>query len=115
MIGTVATASRVTVDPVAGDPDSLLSIKTLNAYPNPFSQSFTLVAPAVGGDNVQVLIYDMNGRLVYGNKFSNLNDGNNYMTIVANGNFARTGIYIVRVIYLDHPKMKSKTFKLIKQ
>ena len=102
-------------DANANDPDSLLSIKELKAFPNPFTQSFTLVAPAETGDNVQVSIFDISGRMVYANKFSNLNSGSNYMTIVADNNFSKTGVYLVRVVYLNRPNMKPKTFKLIKQ
>jgi hypothetical protein len=95
--------------------DTTAALKDLKAFPNPFTQSFTLVVPAVGGDNVQVLIYDVSGRMVYGNKFSNLNEGDNYMTIAADGNFARAGVYIMKVIYLNRPNVQAKTFKLIKQ
>jgi hypothetical protein len=93
--------------------DSLLRSKEVRAYPNPFRESFTLVVPAERGDNVEVLLYDLAGRLVYGNKFSNLNEGDNNLTI--RSDHGSTGIYLVRVVYLNKESKMEKVIRMIKQ
>ena len=100
---------------VAAGEDSVLRSKQVRAYPNPFRESFTLVVPAERGDNVEVLLYDMAGRLVYGNKFSNLNEGDNNLTIRSDRSIGHTGVYFVRVVYLNKESKMEKVIRMIKQ
>jgi hypothetical protein len=73
------------------------------------------VVPAKAGSTIQVLIYDVSGRVIYGNRFSNLNEGDNYLPISTNGNFAGSGVYMVRVIYPENGIFSNKVIKLIKK
>jgi hypothetical protein len=85
----------------------------VSAYPNPFQQYFTLSVPGFSNnERVKVLVYDMSGKLVYAKEFDNLVQGNNYLRVEADRNFAQAGVYIVSVGYGDG--RASKTFKLIK-
>jgi len=95
--------------------DTTAALQELKAFPNPFTQGFTLVVPAKAGSTIQVLIYDVSGRVIYGNKFSNLNEGDNYLPISTNVNFAGSGVYFVRVIYPENGIFSNKVIKLIKK
>jgi len=85
----------------------------VSAYPNPFHQSFTLSVPVdYSNERVMVGIYDLRGNLVYRKEFDNLVQGENYLLINADQNFAATGVYIVKLAYAGG---KTRTFKLLKQ
>ncbi|MGI8952115.1 MAG: fibronectin type III domain-containing protein [Chitinophagaceae bacterium] len=81
----------------------------VKVYPNPFHQSFTLVIPSENNDNLAVLIYDINGRLVYSNQFNNLVKGENYIKIEANQNLSAPGVYTAKILFTNR-----KAFKIIK-
>jgi len=85
----------------------------LSVYPNPFQQSFNLQVPGfVNNDKVNVTVYNLSGQQVYAKEFDGLVQGQNFLRVDANQSFARSGIYIVRVIYGN--ARYSKTFKLLK-
>jgi hypothetical protein len=86
----------------------------VSAYPNPFHQSFTLTVPAdYNNEKVMVGIYDVKGNLVYQKEFDNLVQGENYLLINADRNFALAGVYVARLAYSDGKTIK--TFKLLRQ
>jgi hypothetical protein len=86
----------------------------VSAYPNPFHTSFTLQVPvAFSNENVMVAIYDAHGNLVYRKEFDGLVQGENYLMIESDGNFAGTGVYVARLMYSDGKTIK--TIKLLKQ
>ncbi|HEY4061616.1 MAG TPA: fibronectin type III domain-containing protein [Puia sp.] len=96
-----------------GGQDSVAE-KGLEAYPNPFTQSFTLTVPADNNNGrAQVMLYDINGKLVYQKEFDNLTQGDNFLRIDANAGMAHAGVYMVKVVYAD--KNKTKVIKVIKQ
>jgi hypothetical protein len=85
----------------------------INAYPNPFQQFFTLQVPGfTNNDRVNVTVYNLSGQQIYAKEFNGLVQGQNFLRVDANQNFAKSGIYIVRVVNLSNNS--SKTFKLIK-
>ncbi|HXB33105.1 MAG TPA: fibronectin type III domain-containing protein [Puia sp.] len=101
-------------------PTALVAQTTVNtdsvasAYPNPFRTSFTLQVPAeFNNENVVVAVYDLKGNLVYKKQFDGLVQGENYLMIDADRNFAGTGTYIARLMYSDGKTVK--TVKLLKQ
>ncbi|HEY4287071.1 MAG TPA: T9SS type A sorting domain-containing protein, partial [Puia sp.] len=86
---------------------------TINAYPNPFQQFFTLQVPGfTNNDRVNLTVYNLSGQQIYTKEFNGLVQGQNFLRVDANQSFARSGIYIVRVVNLTNNS--SKTFKLIK-
>jgi large repetitive protein len=78
------------------------------AYPNPFDQYFTLTVSTAAPDKLDVLVYDVNGRLVYQNKYGNLNSGINTIRVQPDKGFA-AGVYFVKTIVGN-----SKDLQLIK-
>jgi hypothetical protein len=99
---------------------SALTAQTVNtdtvvsAYPNPFHTSFTLQVPAeFNNEKVTVGIFDVQGNLVYRKQFDGLVQGENYLLIEADRNFARAGVYVGKLMYSDGKTIK--TIKLIKQ
>jgi hypothetical protein len=116
---TVAGGASTTADMI--NPSLMVAqVQTINidtvvsAYPNPFHTSFTLSVPAdFNNEKVMVGIYDMKGNLVYKKEFDNLVQGENYLLINADRNFALAGVYVARLAYSDGKTIK--TFKLLKQ
>ena len=83
----------------------------INAYPNPFSGNFALSFNLLQDDAAQVVVYDVNGRIVYQRKFDNLIKGNNLLKITPQ-NSLTAGIYLVKISLLK--QNESKVLKLIK-
>jgi hypothetical protein len=92
--------------------DTAADIKPLQAYPNPFDQSFNLTVPATAHDNVLVMVLDVSGKVIYGQRYEDLFEGNNTIQIAPTGVLTR-GMYFVKVIYLN--KNEQKLIKLIKR
>ena len=86
--------------------------KKLSAYPNPFLNNFTLSVSASNKENVKVEIYNLNGGLVYQNRFVNLIQGENNLNIQPNTALT-SGVYIVKVSYQNDNT--TKVVKIIKQ
>jgi hypothetical protein len=84
----------------------------LKAFPNPFHDNFTLLVPSQSNSQVQVMLYDISGKLVYRSGLQNVQKGTNMLS-VATGSNLTSGIYTVVVINTDDKT--TKTFKLIKQ
>ncbi|MBS1745374.1 MAG: fibronectin type III domain-containing protein [Bacteroidetes bacterium] len=78
------------------------------AYPNPFISNFTVSFNLLKKDNVNVEVFDVNGKLVYQNRFENLFEGNNVINVMTSNNLP-SGIYIIKLTSL-----KTKTDKVIK-
>lgn len=76
-----------------------------SAYPNPFTQSFTLSVPANNGDNIMVSIYDLGGHIVYEKEFDGLYGGTNYLPVNASQSMATKGVYIVKVVFAGTNKV----------
>jgi len=70
---------------------------SVTAYPNPFDQSFNLTVSTAEPDKLDVLVYDVNGRLIYQNSYGNLNSGVNTIRVQPNKTFAQ-GVYFVKAI-----------------
>ncbi|HXS37426.1 MAG TPA: PA14 domain-containing protein [Flavipsychrobacter sp.] len=87
----------------------------VSAYPNPFTDHFTLSLANLqkGNNKVQVAVYDITGRMVYKNEYDDLNAGNNNIRIDANKNFDKPGIYLVKVFFKGTGT--SSVMKLIKE
>jgi hypothetical protein len=86
----------------------------VSAYPNPFRTSFTLQVPAAfDNENVVVAVYDVRGNLVYRKEFDGLVQGENYLMVESDRNFAGTGVYVAKLMYSDGKTVK--TIKLLKQ
>jgi fibronectin type 3 domain-containing protein len=115
----VAGGANTTID--QANPSVMAAqVQTMNidtvvsAYPNPFHQFFTLSVPAdYNNEKVVIGIYDAKGNLVYRKEFDNLVQGENYLPINADRNFAGTGVYVARLAYSDGKTIK--TFKLLRQ
>jgi hypothetical protein len=85
-----------------------------SAYPNPFRTSFTLQVPAdFNNESVLVAVYDVHGNLVYKKQFDGLVQGENYLMVDSDRNFAGTGVYVAKLMYSDGKTIK--TVKLLKQ
>ena len=88
------------------------AIGEIKAFPNPFHDNFTLSVPARTNSKIQVVMYDVTGKLVYNNSFGSLQKGMNSLKVVTKGNLA-AGVYTVVVINAD--TKTTKTIKLLKQ
>jgi hypothetical protein len=84
----------------------------VKVYPNPFSESFTLAVPAENNEQVDVAIYDLGGKLVYQNRFANLNKGINYLQVQTPSSL-KPGVYMVQTTFAG--KKEFKLVKVIKQ
>jgi hypothetical protein len=115
------TGGSNTTAPTWANPTALVAqAQTVNtdtvalAYPNPFRTSFTLQVPAdYSNENVMVSVYDVHGNLVYRKEFDGLVQGENYLMVEADRNFAGTGVYVAKLMYSDGKTIK--TVKLLKQ
>jgi len=85
----------------------------IKAFPNPFNSYFRITVPAEKNEQVQVSVYNLNGQLVYSNRFADLKTGNNTLHINANSNMAEPGIYMVRIQFAS--RQEFKVIKLVKQ
>ncbi|HEY2727239.1 MAG TPA: T9SS type A sorting domain-containing protein, partial [Parafilimonas sp.] len=103
--GSIQSVQKVTL-PIANNTIEL------NAYPNPFTAGFNLSVTSAKADDIVVQLYDINGRQVYQNKFSNVTAGNNTFRIEMN-NALPTGVYIAKIIFQNQNTIK--TLKLMKQ
>jgi hypothetical protein len=84
----------------------------LKAFPNPFHDNFTLLVPSQSNSKVQVILYDISGKLVYRSGSQNVQKGTNTIKVTTGANLT-AGIYTVVVINTDNKT--TKTYKLIKQ
>jgi hypothetical protein len=85
--------------------------KEIRAFPNPYHDNFTLLVPSKSNGRVEVMLYDITGKLVYKNEFENVQKGTNVFSIETGSNLA-AGIYTVVVINAEG---KTRTFKLVRQ
>lgn len=85
----------------------------VSAYPNPFNKYFTLSVPLKTSEKITVMIYDISGRVVYQNEYENLIAGMNAITINANQNMSKAGVYFVKVLF--NQRKNVQTIKLISQ
>jgi large repetitive protein len=106
--GTVTGTTAISAQAMTlTNPDSAQDLKQLSAYPNPFTQQFTLLVPANSmNESVQVTIFDISGRPMYVKEFDNLTQGNNYLMINPGAAISQHGVYIVRVMYSDKTTIK---------
>jgi hypothetical protein len=81
-------------------------------YPNPFGNYFNLAIPASGDESVDVRVFDVSGRLVFQQRYSNLVEGQNVVRVQPHTNLGK-GIYQVVVTYLK--KGNQITLKAVKQ
>jgi hypothetical protein len=88
--------------------------KQAGIYPNPFSDAFNIIIPSTGNENVDVRIYDINGKAVHYQRVSSLVKGNNTIRVQPPATL-QGGIYQVVIAYLNRNKNTLKSFKVIKQ
>ena len=72
----------------------------IKAYPNPFDQYFTLEVSTQQADKLNVLVYDVNGRLIYQRSYGNLNSGSNTIRVQPD-KVLSPGVYFVKAIVGD--------------
>jgi hypothetical protein len=96
--------SREIISPVT-DAISLL------VHPNPFIDYFNLSVTTATPQQLQVIMYDMNGKTVYQNAFGQLNSGTNIVKMQPQRTLA-PGVYIVKAI-LGNGK-ETRTLKVIR-
>jgi hypothetical protein len=96
-----ATANNLTLATTSNTTD----VKPLQAFPNPFTDFFNLNVPAQSGDNILVILTDVNGKTVYSQRFENLFDGNNLLRIQPN-TVLPMGAYYAKVIYTNSGQQK---------
>jgi hypothetical protein len=84
----------------------------IKAFPNPFHDNFTLVVPSQSSCSVEVLLYDISGKLVYKNEFENIQKGSNTLRIRTGSNLT-AGVYTAVVINAD--TKTTRIYKLVKE
>ncbi len=86
--------------------------KLISVYPNPFHDYFTLsIQGEKNNTAIEVMMFDINGKLVYNNQFIE-NEGMNNFKIETNKNLA-SGVYIVKII--NSITKSYKSISLVKQ
>lgn len=93
--------------------ESLGTAASINIYPNPFIESFTVDYFNEGSVNnkITVGIYDLNGKLLYTFQPANINAGYNRWLINMGSSMFSPGVYMARINVNGIP---SRTVKLIK-
>ncbi len=85
----------------------------ISAYPNPFHDYFTLSVPSQNQtDKIEVVMFDMQGKIVYENNFGNVHEGNNTLRIET-GSKLSAGMYTVEIINADTKAFR--TIRLVKE
>ncbi len=107
----IAQAGDVTDNSVAVNKNQKSS-GDIKAFPNPFHDNFTLsVSSQSNNSKVQVMMYDVTGKMVYSNEFGNLYKGLNSLKVITNTDLS-AGIYNVVVRNADTKETKAiKTMK----
>ncbi len=80
-------------------------------YPNPFRQYFTMAVTAEENERMEIIMYDVSGKLVYQNKFAGLFKGVN--TVRVQPAKLAPGFYVVTMILGNRRELKQ--FKVIKE
>ncbi|GAC1418121.1 MAG: hypothetical protein NVSMB67_05330 [Flavisolibacter sp.] len=88
------------------------ALHSIAVYPNPFNQSFVLSVAAERKDKLNVVVYDMGGKLVYRGEFLNLDAGMNYLKISTDKGLA-PGVYLIKTIFNHGSELK--IIKLLKR
>lgn len=74
--------------------DIVIDASNLNIYPNPFNEGFTISLPrAIANEDIDISIFDINGRKVFFNTFSNASNS----ILVNNLDNLTSSVYIVRI------------------
>ncbi|MEO8712141.1 MAG: T9SS type A sorting domain-containing protein, partial [Parafilimonas sp.] len=82
------------------------------AFPNPFNYDFTVSLSLEKEDNIQVEVYDVNGKLVSRKNFGDMLQGSHALRIAPGQNIS-AGLYFVKVIYTNAKLIN--LIKIIKQ
>jgi predicted esterase len=82
------------------------------AFPNPFNYDFTVSLSLEKKDNIQVEVYDVNGKLVSRKNFGDMQQGSHNLKIAPGQNIS-AGLYFVKVIYAN--AKVTNFIKIIKQ
>ena len=111
---TPAPSSRMATTVAAPEkkPEGIMEKISVTAYPNPFRQFFTLTVTTEIPESLDVLVYDLGGKLVYRSRFGQLNSGINTIRVQPDRNLV-PGVYIVRAV-LGGRRLEQQV-KLIKQ
>jgi hypothetical protein len=86
----------------------------IRVFPNPYHDNFTLLVPSQSNGGVEVMLYDISGKLVYRNEFENMQKGVNTLRITTGSNFT-AGVYTVVVINTNTNTKTTRTYKLVKE
>jgi large repetitive protein len=86
--------------PQVSNPTVIPEKVSVVAYPNPFDSYFTLTVTTAQPDKLDVLVYDIQGRLMYRQQFGNLNSGSNTVRVMPDKTFA-PGVYFVKAVLGD--------------
>lgn len=84
----------------------------LKAYPNPFNNNFTLTIEAQANEKLDVMIYDLSGKLVYQKQYTGLTKGMNNINVHPDIKLA-SGMYMIKAGFSN--RKDYKLVKLIKQ
>jgi len=104
--GPSRTGAAVTLGPTRDSGDN-----EPKAYPNPFSNSFTLKIPAENNDQVLITVTDVNGRPMHQQRQEGLYAGVNQVLVQPAQALAR-GVYFVRITYVN--RNEQKVLKIMK-
>jgi hypothetical protein len=108
---TDTTAAPVVVSSV--QPIPVKPGTPITAYPNPFSQAFTLMVPSPDNDRTRITILNATGQIVYNKQFDVAANTQNAIQIQSNSAMMTPGIYVVRVTFMN--KNQTQVLKMVRQ
>ena len=89
-----------------------INLYKIEAFPNPFHNYFTLSTSSKSTiSKIQVVMYDVSGKVVYSNQFG-LTPGRSNTLKITTGNTLTSGIYTANIIDVD--TKQTKTIRLVK-
>lgn len=98
--GTDTATAIITILTTGIDP--LAAAGTINVYPNPVSEAFTIYFP-VAENEVVMEIEDVNGKLLQRKEIGNTMEGMSFVTDISG---FENGIYFLRVSSLEHSQVQ---------
>lgn len=81
-------------------PEVVATTAKFNLYPNPATSKVTLICPSESAGNIDVMIYDIHGKLLFNNT---LNAHNNFELDVSN---LLSGLYLLKIRYKEGVETK---------
>ena len=87
------------------------SIKLLKAYPNPIGGLLTIDFFNTTASDINVDVFDMNGKMILKQNFGNRSIGRNTLKVNLSGSKFAPGLYLARIMVDGKP---AQTVKLVK-